>query len=355
VLLSMPGPELARPFAEGIHSGAARFGRPVVAAVAAGPRYVADFRSLMAGGPVPVFSSPRRAAVALRAILEVGARSTDRGIPWEPEAAVQGEVPPFLPVDGPCGEVAAKRFFSERGLPVPCGRVATSVEEVRATVRELAFPLVAKTSAPPAVHKTARGLIQAGIRHETEALRAFERIRAATRAAGLVEGADGVLADAVLFEEERAGGAEVFLAARRDPTFGLLIGVGVGGTKVEAVSAVRWELAPLDPGRVAGLIDAARSWRLLDGPGGPRDASALRGAIVAFYEALRSLGERLVEGEINPLAVFAKGEGVSALDAALVLAPPPGSPRVVRGPGDRAPSSASRGTSPPERDPPPDR
>jgi len=260
VLLSMPGPELARAFSDGIHAGAAKFGRPVVAAVAAGPRYTADFRSLMAGGPVPVFDSPRRAAGALRAILRVEERFLVREVAWQPEASVVGEVPEYLVADGPCGEVVAKRFFSERGVPIPRGRVATSAEDVPSVAREMGLPLVAKTSSPHVIHKAAGGLVRVGIRSEAEALGAFDRIRANARAAGLDEGGDGVL-----FEEERAGGAEVFLGARRDPTFGLLIGVGVGGTKVEALSAVRWEVAPLDPGRVAGLVEAARSWGLLHG------------------------------------------------------------------------------------------
>jgi hypothetical protein len=81
-------------------------------------------------------------------------------------------------------------------------------------------------------------------------------------------------------------------------------------------------MAPLDAGRVAALVEAARSWGLLDGSdGAPRDAEALNRGIVAFYDAVRCLGERLVEAEINPLAVFAEGEGVCALDAVLELAP----------------------------------
>jgi acyl-CoA synthetase (NDP forming) len=320
VLLSMPGPDLARPFAKGIQAGAARFGRPVVAAVAAGPRYTADFRDLMGSGPVPVFASPRRAAAALHALLKTDERLLQGDVNWQPEAPVHGSVPGYLAANGPAGEVAAKRFFADRGLPIPCGRVATSEEEAASAVRELEFPLAAKTTAVHAIHKMAGGLVRIGIRDEVEALRAFGRIRANARAAGLVEGADGVL-----FEEERSGGAEVFMGALRDPTFGLLVGVGVGGTRVEALSAVRWELAPLDSDRVGSLVDAAAAWGLLHGSdGSPLDAAALGQAIVDFYEALRGLGDRLVEAEINPLAVFAEGDGVCVLDAVLELARGPG-------------------------------
>jgi succinyl-CoA synthetase beta subunit len=195
--------------------------------------------------------------------------------------------------------------------------VVTSGSAARAAARELGFPLVAKAASAHAVHKAAAGLVRLGIRTEEAAERSFERIRANAQATGLDDGADGVL-----FEEERAGGAEVFLGARRDPTFGLLIGVGVGGANVERKSAVRWELAPLDAHRVASLVEGVRSWGLLDGPGGcPRDAEALRRAIHDFYDAVRRLGERLVEAEINPLAVFAEGEGACALDAVLELGP----------------------------------
>ena len=336
VLLSMPGPELARPFFEGIQAGASRFGRPVVAAVAAGPAYTAEFRTLMSGGPVPLYPSPRRAAVALRALLEVGERLGGHGSEWEPELSTLGRVPTYLTAHGSSGEPAAKRFFSERGLPVPRGRIVKMDGELPLLASELGFPLVAKTAASGAMHKAAAGLVQTGTRSDDDVREAFDRIRANAAVAGLGEDADGVL-----FEEERAGGSEVFLAARRDPTFGLLIGAGVGGARVEVSSAVRWELAPLDATRVACLVDACRSWGLLEAPDGRRrDERALGEAIVAFYDALSSLGDRLVEAEINPLAVFAEGAGVCALDAVLVLGPIGESPASVKDPGGRAPSSA---------------
>jgi acyl-CoA synthetase (NDP forming) len=323
VLLSMPGPDLARPFFDGIQMGASSFGRPVVAAVAAGPGYTAEFRALMAEGPVPLFPSPRRAALALRAILDVEERIADRAssvqgsIGWEPERSVEKDVPPHVPAQGPSSESAAKRFFAERGVPSPRGRVVTREDQLPLLSDELRFPLVAKVSAPRVMHKAAAGLVQTGIRSEAESREAFDRIRTNAAAVGLEAEADGVL-----FEQERAGGSEVFLAARRDPTFGLLIGAGVGGTRVEVSKAVRWELAPLDATRAACLVDACRSWGLLEAPDGRRrDARALTEVIVAFYEAVSSLGDRLVEAEINPLAVFVEGEGVCALDAVLVLAP----------------------------------
>jgi acetate---CoA ligase (ADP-forming) len=64
-----------------------------------------------------------------------------------------------------------------------------------------------------------------------------------------------------------------------------------------------------------------KTWPLLDGfRGRPRaDIPALVNAIVAFSWMAATLGERLVEAEINPVFVLPAGQGVRAADGVVVL------------------------------------
>ena len=62
-------------------------------------------------------------------------------------------------------------------------------------------------------------------------------------------------------------------------------------------------------------------WPLLDGyRGKPKaDIAALVKAIVAFSNMVATLGDCLLEAEINPLFVLAQGQGVKAADGIAVL------------------------------------
>jgi hypothetical protein len=70
-----------------------------------------------------------------------------------------------------------------------------------------------------------------------------------------------------------------------------------------------------------GMLQQLKTWPLLDGyRGRPKcDVNALVKAIVQFSELVASLGDRLIECEINPIFVFADGKGVKAADGIAVL------------------------------------
>jgi hypothetical protein len=64
-----------------------------------------------------------------------------------------------------------------------------------------------------------------------------------------------------------------------------------------------------------------KTWPLLDGyRGRPKaDIEALVKAIVDFSAMVATLGDRLLEAEINPLFVLEQGQGVRAADGIVVL------------------------------------
>jgi hypothetical protein len=64
-----------------------------------------------------------------------------------------------------------------------------------------------------------------------------------------------------------------------------------------------------------------KTWPLLDGyRGRPKaDVEALVNTIVDFSTMVATLGDRLLEAEINPLFVLEQGQGVRAADGIVVL------------------------------------
>ena len=114
-------------------------------------------------------------------------------------------------------------------------------------------------------------------------------------------------------------GIEMILGARRDPQWGPVLAVGIGGVLAEAIADIRILPVGLDTDEIVAEIAQLRGAKLLAG---------YRGAPPARCEGAgrnrRALGRdhagraAIAEIDINPLSVFAAGDGVLALDALIV-------------------------------------
>ncbi len=100
----------------------------------------------------------------------------------------------------------------------------------------------------------------------------------------------------------------------------------MGGVTAELFSDTTLRLLPGNGGltRAAALqmVQRLKTAPLLQGFRGrpTADLDALADAIVAFSRMVATLGDRLVEAEINPLFVLPQGRGVVAADGVAVLA-----------------------------------
>jgi acyl-CoA synthetase (NDP forming) len=111
----------------------------------------------------------------------------------------------------------------------------------------------------------------------------------------------------------------MIVGCRRDPRFGPLVLVGLGGVYAEVLRDVAVTLAPADPDELERLIRSLRGAALLTGARGrpPVDIAAIArsGSLLSRLAAARP---ELAEIEINPL--LALPDGAVGLDARVVLA-----------------------------------
>ena len=116
------------------------------------------------------------------------------------------------------------------------------------------------------------------------------------------------------------GAVELIVGCRRDPRFGPLVLVGLGGVYAEVLRDVAVALAPAGPEELEELIRSLRGAALLAGARGrpPVDVTAVACAASALSRLAADRPE-LAEIEINPL--LALPEGAVGLDARVVLAP----------------------------------
>ncbi|HEY8847236.1 MAG TPA: acetate--CoA ligase family protein, partial [Candidatus Limnocylindrales bacterium] len=110
------------------------------------------------------------------------------------------------------------------------------------------------------------------------------------------------------------------IGARRDPSFGPVVLVGLGGILAEAIDDVAIRLAPVSPAEAETMLDELRGRRLL-GPlrGQPGiDRPAVVNAIVRLSTAMAE-DPNLVEVDLNP--VISSPNGTFAVDALVVVTP----------------------------------
>jgi acyl-CoA synthetase (NDP forming) len=116
-------------------------------------------------------------------------------------------------------------------------------------------------------------------------------------------------------------GTELLIGVTRDPAFGPVVAVGMGGAFVEIVADVAVDLPPISPADAGRMLRMLRGWPLLDGArGSPRaDEAAVAKAIQAIGELALWLGDRLEAIDVNPLFAYPEGNGVLAVDALIRL------------------------------------
>lgn len=286
-----------------IRAGAAASDKPLIAYVSPYAPHILD---LLNREGVPAFAAPESCATVLTAALPVPSVGA-------PLAQEQRPVPNDLP-DGTLNEAEARALFDAFGLKGAESHVVHSADEAEAAARKLGGPVVLKVLSREIAHKSDVGGVRVGLSAD-EVGPALKQMAERLAAQKLPE-PEGFLVQAML-----RGGLEMILGLRCDPQLGPLILLGAGGVQAELAGDSTLRLLPLREGDARAMIDDLRVKTLLDGyRGAPaHDVDALVQAIEALSRMGETLGERLIEAEINPLFVMLDGHGVAAADGLVVL------------------------------------
>ena len=322
---------------------------PLVAATRDRPNLLPVFVSLTSGDPTPEIVDAMRAAggvpvlrgateafTAIAAVARWEAQNERRrsGGPvrdgW-PELAADrtplGHDPavPGLLVVGDQSPVASDpgtavgRALPEReslarleaaGLPVLRPTLAADPDGAAGQARSIGFPVVLKLDAVGLAHKSDIGGVRIGLPDEA-AVR--------TAAGELLDLAlpDGAVRRGLLVSRQMDG-VELILCGRRDPSFGPLVVVGLGGILAEVLDDVAIRLAPVDELHAAAMLDELRCATVLAGARGRPgiDRSAVIDAIVRLGRLLMD-DPAILEVDANP--VISGPTGTAAVDALVVV------------------------------------
>jgi len=269
---------------------------------------------LMREHGIPYLRSAEPAVDAVAAL----ARYAEARRNWLADAPARAALtlsPPALPAGkGAVASLEGQILLQSCGVATAAAKLAKSADEAVAAAEALGYPVVLKIESPDILHKTEAKGVALNLKDAAAVRTAFER---------LVANAKTYKADAriagVLVQAMAQGDVELVIGLKRDPTFGPVVMVGLGGVLIEVFKDVVFRAAPVTEGEALRMLDELKSRVLLDGVRGkpPVDRVALARMVSAVSRFGAAAGPRLAELDLNP--VLAGPQGAAAVDWLMLL------------------------------------
>jgi acyl-CoA synthetase (NDP forming) len=201
-------------------------------------------------------------------------------------------------------------LLAAAGLSVVTAQAVVDPDGAVAAAEAIGYPVVLKLDATGLAHKSEIDGVRLGL-SGPDAVRAAagELLALGARLPGL---------RGLLVEPQVASGQELIVGLRRDPQFGPIVIVGLGGILAEALDDVALELAPLTARVADAMLDRLRGATILAGLRGRPAVD--RAAIASLIVALGDLAWQrpdLREVDLNP--VIAGEHAAIAVDGLVVL------------------------------------
>ncbi len=212
-------------------------------------------------------------------------------------------------------ELAGKQLLASFAVQVPKSVMVSNARAAAAAMAKLTPPFAVKVMSPDILHKSDAGGVKIGLQNSHE-------VEQAIAAMAELPPIKHARVDGYLIEEMAPAGQEIVVGAVRDPDFGPMVMVGLGGIFVEVLADVAFRICPITRLDADEMLDELKGAAILKGARGRRPVS--RDAIV---DVLLKIGgedgllmrhaDDFKEADINPLIV--SETGAVAVDARFIL------------------------------------
>ncbi|SCU74822.1 CoA binding domain protein [Cupriavidus necator] len=265
---------------------------------------------------IPVFSSIDAAARGLDALVRLASLNDPETL--AAPAADTGSAAARLPEATFRSEHAAKQALTGAGFEVPRELLVQDADAAVRAAESIGYPVVMKIVSADIPHKTEAGGVALNLDDAGAVRAAYARILDSVARHAPAARLDGVLVAPML-----RGGTELIAGISRDPVFGPVVMVGMGGIYAEILRDVAVQPAPVSEAQAQAMIRSLRLYPLLDGARGqaPADVAAAARTVARLSEFACRHRDQVAEIDLNPILVRPRGEGVAILDALMVPVP----------------------------------
>jgi acyl-CoA synthetase (NDP forming) len=204
-------------------------------------------------------------------------------------------------------EFEAKKWLKALNLRVVKEVATKSLEETLKAAKKVGYPVVLKGIVEGQVHKTELGLVKLSLRNADQLKSAYKKMLRVK-----------IKPKSFLIQPMLKSDIELIAGVIRDPQFGPVVMLGLGGVRAELYKDVAFHLAPLNQKDVLSMVSDLEGQALLKGYRGSKPVNMERLAnwlIKLGWLALKF--EKIQEIDVNPLLII-DGEPV-AVDATIIL------------------------------------
>jgi len=243
---------------------------------------------------VPDFQDPVDAVKTLKAMnqyrefLETSRNYTD--VEYDEEKAEEA-------LNDYSGYRDGHELFEAYGFNLPLTKVEDAPGPGQEAGGKVGYPCVLKIDSPDITHKSDIGGVKPGIQGREELRENFLQI-----VDNVHEYRPGSQINGIIIQE-MIDGLEVALGMKRDPQFGPMILIGLGGIYIEALHDISFGIAPISEEEAEQMIDELESSELFKGIRGEEShMEPVKDAIIRLGE-LAMNHEQIQEIDINPFLV----------------------------------------------------
>ena len=196
------------------------------------------------------------------------------------------------------------KLLSKYRISYPASELAPSLAAAVAAAQKIGFPVAMKVISPQVLHKSDKGGVILDVKSAAEAEKAYRLLMERYRGLGV----DGVLVQKMAGKDA----VELIVGGKKDPQFGQLLMLGMGGIFVEVFRDVTFRVCPITKADAEEMVSELRGYPILAGARGrkPVNRAALVSTLLRVSELL--MKEDPKEFDLNP--VMADGKSCIAVD-----------------------------------------
>jgi acetate---CoA ligase (ADP-forming) len=280
-------------------------GRAVACCVIGNSELASMIHMKFMSGGIPSFPTPERAVHALVAAPEYAAAKKAAR-----EAVVLTGRPRRLRKTGSLRQEEVSSLLRSYGIDEPKSVIVEHANDFQKLER-ISFPVACKLLSPGALHKTEVGGVVLDVGDPAQAKRAFVRFRriAARRRARF---------DGMLVQEMVQDGIELLLGGTRDPNFGPMVVLGLGGIYTELLREYSLAVSPITAQEARRMLIGETLAEALGGyRGGPRVNIGRLCEVASAFSRIMVDNPSIEQMELNPLV--ATRDRILAVDARVML------------------------------------
>ena len=195
------------------------------------------------------------------------------------------------------------------GVPTVPWLMARGMDEAYEAAANLGFPVALKAVAPSLLHKSDQGGLALNVGGLGLLKSEWQRLQ------GVSDDISGIVVQKMV-----PASRELIIGTKRDPSFGPVVLVGLGGIMVEVMKDVSMRLAPIDMGTAREMLGELAGSRILGRFRGMAAADLESAARVLVQVSwLMHHFPQIQELDLNPVSLDDDGNGAVALDARLLI------------------------------------